>query len=104
MKVAAAQVEGEAVVAWYGWVHTKNWMSRRVKGVETVSVPPAQYSPGQRRKKKEIKASSAIAFPLGDPPWVIESMQWRMETGRGHTLPGEDIILCMSQTVVPGEN
>ena len=26
-KVAAAQVEGEAVVAWVGWVPAKNWMS-----------------------------------------------------------------------------
>ena len=39
-KVAAEQVEGEAVVYWVGWVPTKNWMSRRVKGVETLSVPP----------------------------------------------------------------
>ena len=39
--VAAAQVEGEAMVAWDGWVPTKNWILQRVKGVETVSVPPA---------------------------------------------------------------
>ena len=54
MKVAAAQVEGEAVVAWVGWVPTKNWISRRVKGVETVSVPPSQYSPGRMRNNKAI--------------------------------------------------
>ena len=51
-KVAAAQVEGEAVVAWVAWVTTKNWMSQKVKWVEIVSVPPAQYLPGRRRKKK----------------------------------------------------
>ena len=67
-KVAAAQVEEGAMVAWVGWVTTKNWMLRRLKGVETVSVPPAQYSPGQRRKKKVIQERSAIALPLGDLP------------------------------------
>ena len=87
-KVAEAQVEAEAVVACVGWVPTKNWISRRVKGVETVSVPLVQYSPGWRRKKKAIQASSAIYFPLGKMTWAIESMQWRMETGRGSTLLG----------------
>ena len=86
--MAALQVEGEALVDWVGWAPTKNWMSRRVKGVETVSVPPAQYSPVRSRKKNEIQARSAIAIPLGDPPWATESMQWRVETGRGRTLPG----------------
>ena len=41
--VEAAQVASEAVVAWKGWLPTKNWMLRRVKGVVTVSVPLAQY-------------------------------------------------------------
>ena len=86
--VAAAQVEGEALVAWVGWVPMKNWMLRRVKGVENVSIPPAQYSPGRRRKKKAIQSRSAIALPLGELPWAIESMPWRMETWRGSTLPG----------------
>ena len=39
-KVAAAQVVEEAVVAWVGLFPTKNWMSRRLKGVEAVSVLP----------------------------------------------------------------
>ena len=82
------QVVGEALVDWLGWVHTKNWMSRRLKGVETMSVPPAQYCPGQRRKKNVIQARSEISFPLGEPPWVTDSMQCRMETGRGDTLLG----------------
>ena len=86
--MAAAQVEGEAVMAWDGWVPTKKWISRRVKGVETVSVTPAQYYPGRRRKKKAIHARSAIDFSIGEPPWAIGSMQWRMETGRGRTRPG----------------
>ena len=38
--MATAQVVAEAVVAWKGWVPTKNCMSRRAKGVVTVSVPP----------------------------------------------------------------
>ena len=76
------------LVALVGWVPMKNWMSRRVKGMKTVSVPPAQYFPGRRRKKKKIQERSAIALPLGELPWAIESIQWRMETGRGHTLPG----------------
>ena len=83
-----AQVEGEALVAWVGWVPTKNCMLQRVKDVETVSVPPAQYSPGRRRKNNVIQARSASDLPLGDPPWDTESMQWRMDTGRGCTLLG----------------
>ena len=53
-----------------------------------MSVPPVQYSPGQRRKKKAIQARSAIYLPLGELPWAIESMQWRMETGRGSNITG----------------
>ena len=104
MNVVEVQVEGGAVVAWVGWIPTKNWMSRRVKGVETVSVKPAQYSPGWRRKKKAIQARSVIDLPLGELHWVIEYMQWRMETGRGDTLPGGGLLFCRSQTVVPGKN
>ena len=87
--MAAAQVVAEAVVAWKGWVLTKNCMSRRSKGFVTVSVPPAQYSSGQSRKKKAIQARSAIAWSRGEPLLAAESMQWSMETGRGRTLPGE---------------
>ena len=87
-KVAAAQVVAEAVVAWVGWYPTKNWMLCRLKGVETVSVLPAQYSPGQRRKKKAIQVRSAIALSLRELLLATESMQWRMEIGRGRTLPG----------------
>ena len=88
-KVAAAQVAAESVVAWKGWLPTKNWMSRRLKGVVTVSVPPAHYSPGRSRKKKAIQARSAISWSCGKTLLAAESMQWRMETGKGHTLPGE---------------
>ena len=59
-KVAVAQVEGDAVVAWVGCVPTKNWMLQRVKGVETVSVPPAQYSPGRKRNKKAIQGGMQL--------------------------------------------
>ena len=88
-KVAAAQVESEALVAWVGWLPTKNCMSRRLKGVVTVSVPPAQYSLGRSRKKKAIQARSAMAWSQGEPLLAVASMQWRMEKGRGRTLPGE---------------
>ena len=87
--MAAAQVAAEAMVAWKGWLPTKNWMSRRLKGVVTVLVPLAQYSPGRSRKKKAIQVRSAIAWYRGEPLLAAESMQWRMETGRGRTLPGE---------------
>ena len=87
--VAAAQVASEAVVAWKGWLPTNKCMSRRVKGVVTVLVPPAQYSLGRSRKKKAIQARSAIAWSRGEPLLAAESMQWRMETGRGRNLPGE---------------
>ena len=85
--MAAAQVEREAVVAWVGWVPTKNWMSQRVKGVENLSVPPAQYSPGRRRNNNSIQERLAIAWSLGEPPLATESIQWSMETGRGRNLP-----------------
>ena len=87
--MAAAQVLAEAVVAWVDWSPTKDWMSHKLKGVETVSVPPAHYSRGWRRNRKAIQARSEIALPLGELPWMIGSIQWRMETGRGLTLPGE---------------
>ena len=87
--MAAAQVVDEDVMAWKGWVSTKNWMSRRVKGVVTVSVLPEQYSPGRSRKKKAIQARSAMAWSQGEPVLAVASMQWSMETGRGRTLPGE---------------
>ena len=54
-KVVAAQVAAEAVVAWKGLFPKKNWMLRRLKGVVTALVPPAQYFPGQSRKKKAIQ-------------------------------------------------
>ena len=88
-KVAAAQVAAEAVVAWKGWVPTKNWMLRRSKGVVTVSVPPAQYSIRRSRKKKAIQARSAMAWSRGEPLLAVASMQWMMETGRGLNLWGE---------------
>ena len=87
--MAVAQVGAEAVVAWKGWLPTKNWMLRRVKGVVTVLVPPEQYSPGRSRKKKAIQVRSVIAWSRGEPLLAAESMQWRMETGRGRTIPGE---------------
>ena len=99
-KVTAAHVTGEAVVAGLGWVPTKNWMSRRVKGVDKVYVPPEQYSPGRSRKKNAFQKWSEITWSLGDPPYMTESMQWRMETGSGLTLPGGGIISCRLQTVV----
>ena len=61
-----------------GLISHKNWISRRLKGVETVSVLPDQYSPIRERKKKAIQARSAIDFSLGDLLLVTESMQWRM--------------------------
>ena len=63
-------------------------MSGRVKGMETVSIPPTQYSPGRRRKKKSIQDRSMITLPIGELPWEIESMQCRMETGRGRNILG----------------
>ena len=87
--MAAAQVAAEAVVAWKGCVPTNNWMSWRAKGVVTVLVPLAQYSPGQSSKNKAIQARSAMAWSRGEPFLAVASMQWRMEMGRGRTLPGE---------------
>ena len=87
--MAAAQVAAEAMVAWKGWLPTKNWMLRRLKGVVTVSVPLAQYSPVRRRKKEAIQARSEIAWSCGEPLLSADSMQWRIRTGRGRNLLGE---------------
>ena len=65
-------------------------MSCRLKGAETISVLPKQYSPGRRRKNKAIQARSAIDLSLKEPLLATESIQWRMETGRGRTLPGAE--------------
>ena len=84
-----AQVAAEAVVAWEGWLPTKNCMPRRLKGVVMVLVPSVQYFPGESRKKKAIQARSAISWYRGEPLLAAESMQWSMKTGRGLTIPGE---------------
>ena len=95
------------MVAGVVWFSTKNWMSRRVNGVEMVSVPPAQYSPGQMSKKNTIQVMSSIAWSLGELPWATESMQWIMETGRGRTFLVGGVFLrvghkLLSQTKVDG--
>ena len=77
-KAEAAQVAAEALVASVGWLPTKNCMSRRLKGVVMVLVPPAQYSLGRSRKKKAIQARSALAWSRGEPLLAAESVQWRM--------------------------
>ena len=88
-KVAATQVAAEAVVDWKGWLPTKNCMYRRLKGVVMMMVPPAQYSPSRSGKNKAIQARSAISWSHGEPLLADELMQWRMEKGRGRTLPGK---------------
>ena len=79
-------------------------MSRRVKGVDTVSVPLEHYLPGRRRKKKAIQARSAIDFSLGETPWLMESMQWRMEKGIGRTLQGGGSFLVYVENCHPRRN
>ena len=66
---------GEAVVDGLGGVTTKNWMSLRVKGVDTVSVLPAQYLPGRRRKNNVIQARSELYWSWEEPHWATDSMQ-----------------------------
>ena len=73
-QVAAAQVAAEAMVAWEGWLPMKNCISRRLKGVVTVSVMLAQYSPGLSKNKKAIQARSEIAWSCGEPLLAAESM------------------------------
>ena len=51
MNVSNEQAAGLVVVDGVGWLKMKNWMYWRIKGVETVYVPPVNYSLGQRRKK-----------------------------------------------------
>ena len=72
---------------------TKKRISWRLKGAETVSVPPVQYYIGMRRKKKAIHEKLEINLSLAEPPWETESRQWSTEMGRGHTWPGRGSYL-----------
>ena len=49
---------------------------------------PAQYYLGWRRKKKAIYVRSEMAWSLRDLTYMKESMQWKMEIGRGRNRPG----------------
>ena len=53
-----------------GLSYHKKWMLRRVKGVETVYVPPAHYSKARRRKKNVIQARSEIYWSVGETTWM----------------------------------
>ena len=108
VKVVVEQVEGGDVVAGIVWVHTKNWMSCMVKGVETVLVPPEQYSTSRRRNNNAIWARSEFSLSRREPPWATYSMQWRIENGSGRTLSGGVFFLVCcrlsSQVKVDGEH
>ena len=73
--MAAAQVAAEAVLAWVGWLPTKNCMSRGLKGGVTVLVLPAQYSPGRSRKKKAIQAKDLLSHR--SQAVVPDESRWR---------------------------
>ena len=96
IEVTEAQVVAETVVDWMGWY--------RLKGVETLSVPTAHYSLGWRMKKKAIQVRSAIVLFLGEPLLATDSMQWRMEMGRGRTLPGAGYSFSYVANCCPRQN
>ena len=51
-------------------------------------VPPLQYSPGRRRKKKATQVRSLIAIFLEVVPWAVVSKAWMNMIGRGHNIVG----------------
>ena len=46
-------------------------------------VPPWNYLPGLRSKKKSIQVRYAIACCLGFTLWSVEWRKWRIEMGSG---------------------
>ena len=64
----------------------KNWMSLSLSGWWVVYVPPLQYSPGQREKKKATQVRFPMAMFLGVVPQEAVSKAWITLTGRGRTL------------------
>ena len=83
MKVAAAHSCGVAVVAGVSWVPTYKWMSWSRNGVETLLVPPWQYSSGTSRKNKAIQERLAMACWRLVPPCDVAFRVWRTEIGSG---------------------
>ena len=54
-----------------------------LKGVDTLYVPPVQYYRVLSRKNKATQVRSPIDWSCAEPPWEIESIQWRMDFDRG---------------------
>ena len=63
-----------------------NWMSLRLKGYWAVFVPPLQYLPGRRSKKKATQVRLLIEIFIEVVPWAAVSKDWITLTGGGHTL------------------
>ena len=66
-----------------------NRMSLGLKGYWVVSVPPLQYLPGRRSKKKATQVRLLIEIFIEVVPWAEVSKDWMTLTGRGHTLVEE---------------
>ena len=61
-------------------------MSLRLKGFWAVAVPPLQYLPERRRKKKVTQVRSLIEIFLEVFPWAAVSKAWMALRGRVRTL------------------
>ena len=61
-------------------------MSLRLKGCWEVVVPPLQYLPGRRRKKKATQVRLMIVMFLEVVPWAEVSKAWMDLIGRVRTL------------------
>ena len=59
-----------------------------MKGCWAVSVPPLQYSPEWRKKKKATQVKFLMAIFLEVVPLAAVSKVWITLTGRGRTLVG----------------
>ena len=76
------------MVAGFSWFLTKNWVSWRFKGGDTVSVPYANYSPDMISKNKAIQESLVMSLSVEDHPWETDYMQWGAEIWRGRNQIG----------------
>ena len=66
----------------------KNYISLILKGCWAVSVPPLQYSPGRRSKKKETQVRSLMMMFLVVVHWAAVLKSCITLTRRGRTLFG----------------
>ena len=98
--VAVVQEEVSALIYEFGCFPMNHWMSWRMKGVDTMSVPPASYSPSLGRKNSTTHARLDMDWYLAGTPWAAYSLQCIMYIEVGWTWPVGGLISDRSQTFI----